>query len=444
MKFNNLFKQDKVTRQELSEAISNEDSPHFLLDVYMRVGKSMIAATIINNKSWEGNILILSGAEATNKQWIQNLTEYNPHLLDRADIYCYQSLHKLDRDKYSIILLDEADLAFSDKRWLQIQEFKPEHWIMMSGTLDRDHIMEFRQLTNNQFFHAKVSLEQGVSWGILPQPKVFAVKLSMDNTKRYLVYVNSRDKKKKNVIVPFNERWTVFKDKKVNALIQCTEVEYYGLLNEKFEKWKGLENEWSMYDNYQTELLRWQENVKTNSTLVKPQPPELSSLFEFIKDKFPKTACLDKKMRIGNERKKFFADIKNRWFKKLFAELPQGNRSLVFCNDTAQADLLNAEFAVHSNNPGSIELVEQFNKGEIDKIFSCKLLDRGQDFFGVEYLIIIQSSLKQGSQAQRAARSLLSLAPKIIVMYYPDTQDEKYVQEFLKQFKPEWIVHKTL
>ena len=149
-------------------------------------------------------------------------------------------------------------------------------------------------------------------------------------------------------------------------------------------------------------------------------------------------------MRIGLDRKKFFAEIKNRWFKKLFSELPQNSRKLVFCNDTIQADLLNEEFAVHSNKPGSTELIGLFNKGEINQLFSCKILDRGQDFWNVDYLIIIQSSMKQGSQSQRAARSLLSLAPKIIVMYFPDTQDEKYIDEFLKQFKPEWIIHKTL
>lgn len=420
MNFQDLFIQQQVSRKDLSDAISNEDAKNFLLDIYMRIGKSLCATAIINNKGWEGNILILSGAEATNKQWIQNLTEYNSHLLKRTDIYCYQSLHKLDRTKYSIILLDEADLAFSDKRWLQIREFTPEHWIMMSGTLDRDHIMEFRELTNNQFFHAKVSLEQGVKWGILPEPKVFAVKLKMDNEKRYLVYTSGKNKKLKNEIVSFPQRWESFKNKKVNTLVQCTEQEYHELICQEFNKWKGYEEEFNL------------------------PIEERSDTIKFLQSKgFSQTVCRDKKMRIGNERKKFFADIKNRWFKKLFSELPKDSRSLVFCNDTAQADLLNAEFAVHSNNPGSIELVEQFNKGEIDKIFSCKLLDRGQDFFGVEYLIIIQSSLKQGSQSQRAARSLLSLAPKIIVMYYPDTQDEKYVQEFLKQFKPEWIVHKA-
>lgn len=420
MNFQDLFKQEKVTRQELSEAIAEENAANYLLDCYMRVGKSSIATTIINN-GWEGNILILSGADATNSQWIENLTKYNPHLLERTDVYCYQSLHKLDRNKYSVILLDELDLAYSDKRWLQICEFKPAHWIGMSGTLEREHIMEFRELTNNKFFHAKVTLEQGVGWGILPEPKVYACKLKFDNEKKYLVYYASKDKKKKNEIVSFPQRWESLKNKKVNTLIQCTETEYHEFICNEFNRWKGYEEEFNL-------------PVSKRSDTVK-----------FLQSKgFSQTVCRDKKMRIGNERKKFFADIKNRRFKKLFAELPQDSRKLVFCNDTAQADLLNEEFAVHSNKPGSFELVKEFNEGRINQLFACKVLDRGQDFQNVDYLIIIQSSMKQGSQSQRAARSLLSVAPKIIVMYYPDTQDQKYIDEFLKQFKPEWIIHKIL
>ena len=39
---------------------------------------------------------------------------------------------------------------------------------------------------------------------------------------------------------------------------------------------------------------------------------------------------------------------------------------------------------------------------------------------------------------------MLSDIPKIIVMYYPQTQDEQYVNRFLDQFKKEWIIKKTL
>jgi superfamily II DNA or RNA helicase len=421
MKFNDLFKQSKVTRQELSEAISNEDSPHFLLDCPPRTGKSLIFTDLVKNKGWEGNILILSAATSTNNQWLENLEKYNPELLERTDVFCYQSLHKIDKTKYSIIGLDEFELSRSDKRFLQILDFECEHWVGMSGTLDREDIQEFRELTKNQFFHAKISLEQGVEWGILPEPKIYACKLRLDNEKRYLVYHASKNKKLKNEVVTFPQRWESIKNKKVNTLIQCTEQEYHELICYEFNKWKSYEEEFNLPVEERSDTIRF-----------------------LMKQGFSQTICRDKKMRVGLERKKFFATIKNRWFKRIFSELPKNSRCLVFCNDITQADLLNSEFAVHSKSENDLSLVDRFNSGEINQIFSIGMVERGVDFERVDYLIIIQSSGSQVSQLQKTGRSYLSVAPKIIVMYYPNTQDQKYVDEFLKQFKPEWIIHKTL
>lgn len=386
--------------------------------------KSLLAVSLINK--WiisleNPKILILTGSNSTNNQWLENLKQYNLHLINICDIYCYQSLHKIE-NKYDIVCLDEADLI-TEKRLEQLSNLTPNHWIAMSGTLEEIDIDNFRSLTRNKFFHAQVTFEQAVQWGILPQPKIFSVALEMDNTNRYLIYHKGKDKKKKNNIVNFPERWSAYKDKSKNALIKCTELEYHQLVTEEFERWKGFENEFNLPVEERSDTIRF-----------------------MIEKGFNQSTCRDKKMRIGNERKKFFADIKNRHFKKLFSQLPEGSRCLVFCNDTNQADLLNEQFSVHSKKDQEInkDLVERFNNKEIDKLFSINVLSRGVDFKDVDYLIIIQSSMKQGTQVQKFARSGLSISPKTILFYYPNTQDEKYVNEFLKQFKPEWIIYKTL
>lgn len=415
-----LKNKDNISRIELADAIAEKsgEHQHFLLECAPRVGKSIQAIELV--KRWNlYPFLILSGANATNQQWIKNISEYNPDLNFKYDIQCYQSLHKIPRDYYKVILLDEFDLV-TEQRLAQLQEFKPEHWIGMSGTLEDSDVFNFRSLAR-KFFHVKVDLLQAVKWGILPVPTIFNVALELDNTKRYLVYHKGKDKKKKNNIVPYNERWNAFKDKTKNALIQCTEVEYNSLINEEFQRWKNYEEQFEL------------------------PPEERDSSIQFLIQKgFNQSTCRDKKLRIGNERKKFYADIKNRWFKKLFAQLPSNKRILVFCNDTAQADLLNEEFSVHSNRPGSEGLVESFNNKEINLLFSCKMLERGVDFIDVDYLIIVQSSGSQGSQTQKAFRIMLSQVPKIILFHYPNTQDELYVNKFLEGFKPEWIIKKTL
>lgn len=411
-----------MTRFEYAEELAqlSDKYSNFMLDLVPRFGKSIVTTALINK--WNPNrILILSGANSTNKQWKENLEKYNPHLLEKTDMYCYQSAHKLE-DVYDVICLDEADLITSN-RFSYLKELNPKHWIGMSGTLEEEDIQTFRELVGGKFHHAKVTFEEAVDWGILPAPKIYSVALEMDNTKRYLVYQKGKDKKKKNNIVPFYNRWNAYKDSSKNALIQCTEVEYHQLVNEEFQKWKGFEDEFNLPYNERSAFIK---QMQTRG--------------------FNQTTCRDKKMRIGNERKKFFADIKNRWFKKLYSQLPEGSRVLVFCNDIAQAEMLNREFSVHSKNDEETNesLIERFNNKKINVLHSVNSLARGIDFIDVDYLVIIQSSMKQGSQVQKFARSGLSMAPKTILMYYPDTQDEKYINEFLKQFKPEWIIRKKL
>lgn len=422
MKYENIFSKDSLTRVELAKAVSTLAKKHnnFLLDVPPRVGKSILAIELL--KKWDfDKLLILSGANSTNAQWIENIEKYNPQLLSKVDVYCYQSLHKIPRDIYDVIFLDEFDIATTDNRLSNLYEFSPKHWIAMSGTLYPEDIDMFRDLVQNKFFRVTVTFEQAVDWGILPQPIIFKVALRMDNSNRYLLYHKGKDKNKKNNIVDYPDRWSAFKDKKRNAIIKCTEKEYHELICAEFDRWKRFESEFDLPAH------------------------ERSDDVTFLQSKgFTKSVCRDKKMRIGNERKQFFANIKNRHFKTLFNQLPDNSRVLVFCNDTKQADLLNKEFAVHSKNPDSLELVEQFNNKQIDKLFSIKMLERGVDFVDVDYLVILQSSMKQGGQIQKFARSGLSLSPKTILFYYPGTQDELYVEEFLKNFRPEWIIQKRL
>lgn len=391
-----MLSRESITKQilELSDKHNN-----FLLNIPMRAGKSIFATALCNK--WEGRILILSGADLTNRQWLDNIRKYNPHLEERTDIYCYHSLHKIDRNKYSIILLDEFEQSLSDKRNIQLHEFNPKHWIAMSGTLDVFDINEYRKLTNNNFKEIKITLEEAVESNLLPQPKVICVPLQFDDSRRYLLFKKGSDKNKKNDIVLFPNRWESLKNKKVNTWIQCTEKEYHILVEQDYNYAKDL------YEQHGTEVFKnmW--------------------------------------LKRGNNRKAFYAQLKTKWVKKVINQLPEGSRSLIFCFDTKQADLINKE-VIHSKVEGGKELIQEFNEGRINTIASVKMIDRGIDFFNVDYCIIIQQSGSQKSPQQQAGRSYLSISPKIITFYYPNTRDEDYLKEFLKPFKKEWITYKNI
>lgn len=439
MKFEQLIREKDVGVQNLVESLI-EEAPaykHFLIDCPPRTGKSRLAVALCN--LWEGRFLILSNSVLTNEQWLKNLKEYNPHLVGRVDLVCYQSLHKVDKDAYTAVFLDEFECALSDKRIEEVEKFKCR-LVGMSGSMNNDDINEFRRLTSNKFFYMKITLEMAVNWGILPQPKILNVKLSLDNTKRYLVYHKGKDKSKKNTIIQFPQASAYLYEKKTNVLIQCTEVEYLTLLNVEYNKWKGYMDEWRLFNAYQSR----KQTARINNLPFTEQEPFFSNGFLFIKDKLGYDRCFKTFLMKGLNKKKFFASLKSKHFRKIYNKLPKDSRCLVFCQDTAQANLLNEEFAIHSKRPGSKQLVDKFNNKEINQLFSVGQLNRGQDFIDVDYIIILQTSGESKENIQQAGRAYLSKSPKIIVMYYPDTQDAKYVEDFLKAFKKEWIVDKTI
>jgi len=389
-----------MTRLELAKNIAQENFNNLLLNAVPRIGKSIICTELF--KKWEGKILILSSNDLTNKQWIQNLKQYNPDLLPRIDIFCYQSLHKVNSANYDIIVCDEWETALSTKRFNQLQIFKPAHWIAMSGSMQDDDIFYFRLLTNNKFRYIKITLEEAVKMGIISQPTFYKINLKFDANTRNLTFSKGKNISKKNNIVDYDNRWESLTNKTVNTIIKCNEQEYNSLLEEEIQFYKS----------------SWEQD----------------------KTQLNKTKYLKK----GNERKSFYAKIKSKYFRKLFSLLPEKSRCLIFCNNIEQAELLNYEFSIHSKKISQDNLIDLFNNKEIPYLFSVGMLNRGIDFNDVDYIIIIQTSGNNNENLQQIGRSFLSKNPKIILMCFENCQDEYYVTKLLNTYPKQWVVTKNL
>ena len=390
---------------------------HFLLDMFPRTGKSAVSLEIL--KIWlqhkDFKILILTNSTTTNAQWWKNIKEHNPHLEDKFDILCYQSLHKI-KDIYGAILLDEADLAFTDNRLEHLSALKPTHWIGMSGTWTFEAKNYFRGLTDNKHTTSIVTLEEAVKMGILPQPKIYKVEIDLDDSRRYLT-VEMKGKGKGTDITTYPARWGSYKSF-AKIILQCSEVEANEFHNQTVKRYS-----------------EWYEDL-----LLPPGERRLNL-------KLSPVVCRISYLRKALDRKNFFSHVKTRYFKHLHAQIIKNkpdSRMLVFCGAIAQAEFLNEEMAIHSKKPDTFETIEAFNNKEINTLMAVKILDRGVDLEEVDYAIIIQGDNSQGSVIQRAARSLLSVSPKIIIMCLKNTHDEKYVDKFLSNFPPDWVTTKQL
>jgi superfamily II DNA or RNA helicase len=384
-----LEKQQKVTRDEIQNICS--DLKHININVLLtlapRVGKTRCALNILN----EGErVLVCSNSQLIRDKWTLELNKWG----FEGKSICYQSVKK-ELNEYDVIVLDESDLC-SDGYFEILKEFNPKRWIWLTGT----PTYRLRRFWNKigGGFEWEITTQQAINWGILPKPEIICKGITLKNDKRYLLYYKGKDSKKKNDIVQYNspEFWTSIRDKKTNTLIQCTEHEWNQLSERDVKYW--------------TDVLNDEES------------------------KVSKTVAGNMLNVIGNQRKKMFAELKNKFIKKAITKYGlDDKRVLIFCNSIPQAEWFGSEFSIHSQKKDT-QALEDFNSGKTSKLISIGLLERGVDIYNADACLLIQAGNSEASMKQKSSRVLLSLAPKIIILYYKNTRDEEYVKKFASQF----------
>lgn len=400
--------------KDVVDTIKLTGKNHVVLNWPPRTGKSMGTVELI--KLWKCNkVLILGDRINTINQWFENIEKYNPELKDSVNISTYQSLHNLFNE-FDCIVLDEADLAFTDNRANLLSSFTPAHWIITSGTMDSYTYESLPLLNgisdNNDYEDFTISIEQAVEYGILPKPTIAIIEIELDAVKEYLVIPKKVAKK----TIKYSERlkhkdW----DKKFN--LQCSEKDIYQYYTDKYETFKKYLSWWNDPDAPDW----YKSGIRKNLSFV------------MVKNKM---------LQYALQRKKIMASIKQKSYFKLESFLNEKNpgyRSVVFCIDTAQANFINEELSIHSKKADSPAQLKAFNDYKINHLICCKVLDRGKDLSDYNYSIFLQIDKKPNSSTQRAGRHFLSKNPIIYILCLKDTEDDVIVNNFCSQYRPSWV-----
>ena len=396
-KIKQLESRETVTRDDLQELckLFRYTDDHVFLSWPPRVSKTRGSLMILNPGQ---KVLVCSNTTLIRDNWIKYLDSWEFPVEYKS--ICYQSLHK-ELNEYDVIILDEYDTC-SENYHEMLTHFTPKRWIGLTGTTTYRSNLLWRKLTGKSFIW-EISMEQAINWGILPKPEVLCVGLELKNDKRYLLYHKGKDKKKKNKVVQYKtpDFWNSIRDKSINLQVQCTEKEYFELINNDIDYWKKLSED---------------PECTLNKQII-------SNRINFL----------------GNERKKMFAQLKNRFIRKVTNHFKLDDKRVIyFCNSIPQAEWLDSNYAVHSGKDSKY-LIEEFNQGKIGKLVGIGLMDRGIDLFGVDACVLIQASNSEASNKQKVSRSLLSVAPKIIILYYKGTRDQEYVEKFVNQFNSDYV-----
>lgn len=387
-KIKELENRTNITRDDLQELCKEIDSQFILLEWATRTGKMLAGLNCAR-----GNTLIVTPTHLINSMWQEKCSHKT---------ICYASLHK-ELNEYDTVVLDEAQhcspriIGLLDAWLINNPKLR---LVLLSATIPYEVKLWWKKLKG---FEWKIDLQQAVDWGIIPAPQIVCVGLSLRNDKRYLLYHKGRDKKKQNLVVQYKtkEFWDNIRRKDVNLQVQVTEVEWNEMIENDIKYWKELS-----------------------------ESP----------GKIPAQVISNKINSLGNERKKQFSTLKNRYIRKITNHFKlEDKRVIYFCNDISQADWLDHNYSVHSKKKGSESLVEDFNEGKISKLVGIRCLDEGISVYNVDAAVIIQTSGSMIQNVQRTGRSLLSTTPLIIILYYKETRDQEYVEKFVLQFNSDYI-----
>lgn len=346
------------------------------------------------------NILLVVAEIAHKSNWKEEFNKWELKT-DNIVIECYASLKKYRNSNWDLIIFDEAHHLGSDLRLDVLTGIQAQNIILLSATLP-DQVMQAVSEVFGKFVTSKITLKEAIEWNILPQPKVYLIPLTLDNTYPNCTIIEEWGKKEKRIIYKckFHERWEYVRNKNkypnVKLEIACTQQQKYDYLSDQFEYWRS-------------------QFFKTRQ--------------EFVKNKW---------LQVGSKRKRFLGESKTDIVRLLLHKI-RDKRFICFCTSIEQAELLGGKNAIHSKKDNSFDIIDNFNTKKIDNLFAVGMLQEGQNLTDIEVGIIVQLDGQERAFVQKFGRSLRATDPIQFIFYYKNTRDTEYLENVLEGIDKEYI-----
>lgn len=370
------------------------------------LGKSKAAIDIIKDMPDNSNILLVVAELAHKENWKKEFLKWGLPLNTGIVIETYASL-KNHRDKsYDLLVLDEAHHVGSDLRMEILEEIKVKKVLALSATLPQEVWFKLAALYGKPMYSSKVTLQDAISYGILPEPKIYLIPMELDNTELNQTIIEEWGKKALRVvrICSLSEKWTYMKNKSkypnMRLEMPCTELQKYISITNNVEYWKNL---------------------------------FMRNRNEGIKNKW---------LQLGSERKRYLGELKSKMAQKVIEHITN-KRYVCFCSSIKQAELLGGDNSIHSKKKGSLGTIEDFNNKEINNLFAVGMIQEGQNLNDIEVGVIVQLDGQERAFIQKSGRAMRAEEPILIILYYKETRDEEYLKKALEGISSEYVIEVT-
>jgi len=371
----------EITREEVQNKslLLSDNHKQLVLELATGVGKTLIAINIIERHGGFWNIVI---AELTHElNWIKEFKKHDKeNLLPNVKFFCYASLkNNLDGDNY---IMDEFHHIASDKRIEFLSTIKANglrRMVGLSATLTDTQKSKIEAVIGKSYIY-RFNLSDAIDSGILPEPIVYFIEISLDDKYKYIKFNFNKEK-----------------------FMICTEVEYYQKLTERVDYLK---------DKY------------------------FESRDAFAKNRWMQAATIRKRWLCSMKTKEaeiLINKLQNKRFVCFTGSIEQSE-------SLSSGRSIHSKIGKKKVE----QIIENFNSGEIDGIFATGMLKEGINLDNIEAGIIIQLDNTERYFTQIHGRTLRSSYPEQYVMYVKNTQDEIYCKTALNDFNMDYVKFVTI
>lgn len=387
-----------MTREEIYQRCEREidRTKGVLLEAGTGTGKTKVAIQLLNhlNQNCKPFEVLLIVAKTVHKlTWAEEFEKWrlNPGITVYSE--CYESLKKHVNLEYDVIILDECHHVQSELRMDYLRHVKFRYMIGLSATIPKK-LKSYLQYTYKVGL-VSCSLQDAIEDGVLPEPEIMLLSLELDNTdKCEEIEVNAGAKGK--VFHDDYEKLWKYKKERTHAILKCTRKQKLQYMDNMIVYAKRAH----MVQRTRRTELRW--------------------------------------LKLCGDRLKFLATCKNDLVRTLLDRM-KDKRVLTFCTSIAQTEIL-GENCIHSKNKWADDVLEKFNKGRINHITACQVLNEGVNLKQCQYGIFANINASDIIKVQRVGRILRHEHPVVIIPYYVRSREEEIVLDWIKEYD-ERLIH---
>ena len=389
-----------MSREEVKQEVLGIPNSNILLELPTSFGKSKCGLDIMASRNPKGRILIVVPRLVLIENWKEEIQKWGyERYLPQVEFSTYVSLPKR-ADKYDFIIFDEVQ-HLSERCQDSLGDFTINNAVLLSATVT-NYFKQDLKLVFRDLYCYKVSMKEAIREEVLPDPKVFLIPLKLDWQHTGYTIVKNPKGPSPIIKVDYLKRWEVLRAKKKNRIeISCSQTEYYKDLDESISYWK-------------------MKTFRTGSASIR-----------------------NRWLHLCNIRLRWLSEEKDTHIKRLLNILSK-ERTLTFCNSIEQTEELGKYTINSKDKKESLKNLDKFNRGEINHITACDMLNEGMNLVNCRVGIYANLHSSEIITKQRLGRILRHESPIIIIPYFEGTREEEIMKKMLEDYNPKLVEKITL